>query len=155
MTSMGGFLTRRQRRGEALAFSLYRPDTGEEGIFLDFSSGRPLLFPEVFETLGASALKGEVLVLDEIGGVELLCPGFRRALEETLDWDVPILGVLKGPAAADALAQTLGLRGEYRRQAAWLRDRICRDRGTDLYSCGQYDEKALALARQWVREYGL
>ena len=42
---------------------------------------------------------------------------------------------------------------EYARAASRLREQLCSDRDTLVYECGQFDEKALHLAEQWVKEY--
>lgn len=90
----GGFRTRRGalREGRPVNFLLESPDGSAREVFLDFSSGKPRVHLEVFAGLGVRLLRGEVLVLDEIGGVELLCPEFVTALEAALESGVPILG---------------------------------------------------------------
>ncbi len=61
------------------------------------------LFPEVFGRQGAAllseaALKGKRLILlDEIGGIELLQPEFHRALYRVLESGMPCIGVIKSP----------------------------------------------------------
>ena len=93
------------------------------------------------------------MVLDEIGGIELLNPEFASALEAVLSSGIPILGVLKGEGAARALTDKLGLTEEYHRAAGKLRQQLYNDPNTLVYTCTQYDENALLLARQWVEEY--
>lgn len=151
----GGFLTRRTRDpdGHAVSFSLSSPDASAEAIFLDFSSGKPEVHMQVFEQLGTSLLKGKFLVLDEIGGIELLCPEFLAALETVLQSDTPILGVMKGEAPASALIQALGLTGDYETAANNLRRKLREDEDTLLYECRQFDAAALRLAEDWVKEY--
>ena len=98
-------------------------------------------------------LRGSVLVLDEIGGIELLNPDFTAALEAVLKSDIPILGVIKGEGPAGVLIETLGLTKEYELAASRLRDYLRGDEGTSLYECGQFDENALRFAEQWAEEY--
>lgn len=148
----GGFLTRRHR-GESLSFTLDSPDGRLSEAFLWFSDGEPRLDMTVFSRLGVSLLKGKVLVLDEIGGMELLCPEFMAALDAVLSSDIPILGVMKGEGPAGALVETLGLSEEYESAAANFRSRLRSDGDTLLYECSQFDENALALAEDWVKEY--
>lgn len=157
MTSMGGFRTYRNTdsQGKAVSFSMECAGSGEKGVFLDLSTGIPQVHMEVFETLGLSSLKGERLLLDEIGGIELLSPAFWKGLEEALKSSVPILGVLKGKGASDALAARLGLPEEYHSQTEKLWNLLCQDENTLIFACEKYDEKALNLAKQWVREYCL
>lgn len=155
----GGFLTRRYPQPH-LHFTLERPDGALSETFLDFSSGKPRLELSVFSGLGVELLRPgtgaggtDALVLDEIGGIELLNADFTAVLEEVLESGVPILGVLKGPGPAGALTDALGLTREYTRAAARLRARLLEDPGTLVYQCGQYDETARLLAEQWCEEY--
>ena len=145
----GGFLTRRYRE-PYLQFTLESPDGTVKETFLDFSSGNPKVDLSVFSK---ACLQGKILVLDEIGGIELLCPAFVSALEQALESDAPILGVLKGDGAADALAEALGLTDAYTLAAAKLRQQLQTDPGTLVYQCGRYDETALLLAQQWAERY--
>lgn len=149
MDRCGGFLTRRCREPH-LHFTLERPDGTCLGTFLDFSGGRPEMDLSVFSNLD---LTGKFLLLDEIGGIELLNPEFVTALDAVLQADVPILGVLKGEGPAGALTESLGLAGDFEAAAARLRQRLDGDADTQVYHCGQYDETAMLLARQWVEEY--
>ena len=149
LAQCGGFLTRRHREPH-LHFTLECPDGNEKITFLDFSKGKPAVDLNAFSKI---SLTGNVLVLDEIGGIELLCPAFVSALEQALESDAPILGVLKGDGAADALAEALGLTDAYTLAAAKLRQQLQTDPGTLVYQCGRYDETALLLAQQWAERY--
>lgn len=151
----GGFRTRRETgpEGHALRFFLESPDGSLRETFLDTASGKPEVHMEVFSGPAAAMLKGSFLVLDEIGGVELLCPEFVTALEAAFRSGVPILGVMKGEGPAGALIKALGLTEEYALAAQNLRRWMEDDENTLLYPCGQFDEHALYLARQWVKEY--
>lgn len=156
ITQCGGFFTRRYRQPH-LHFTLESPDGLLGQTFLDFANGKPVLSLDVFGNLGVALLMPQGIaaqyVMDEIGGIELLNPDFFAALDELLNRDVPILGVLKGEGAAGALIESLGLAEEYTIAAARLRNRLESDADTLVYQCGQYDERALLLARQWVEEY--
>ena len=151
----GGFLTKRVLGpdGHAQSFYLESPDGAKQETFLDFSSGKPEVHMEVFQDLGVSLLAGNCLILDEIGGIELLCPEFTAALEAVLAGDAPILGVMKGKAPANALISRLGLTEEYEIASQNLRKAMQEDENTLLYECGQFDEQALRLAQAWVKEY--
>ncbi len=155
VSGVGGFLTRRNvdEQGKPISFSLETLEGKQKAVFLDFSSGSPRVFMNAFETLGITALRGNVLVLDEIGGVELLSPAFWQALETVLKSDIPILGVVKGKNPSNSLVSALGLSEEYQNQWEKLWNFLCQDENTLVYSCGKYDEKAMALAKQWVMEY--
>lgn len=155
LPNFGGFLTKRIRdgKGHAAAFTLCAPDGSREEVFLDCTPGKPVIHWEVFQTLAPKLMTGKIVILDEIGGMELLCPEFMDALNALLETDIPIIGVLKGDTAANAMIRKLGLSAEYEAAAHALRDRLLHDENTLLYTCGQYDSHALELARAWVKEY--
>ena len=148
ITQCGGFLTRRHRE-PYLYFTLESPDGTFQKPFLDFSSAKPEVNLSVFSEM---SLHGTVLVLDEIGGIELLNPEFTAALEAALDSDIPILGVIKGEGPAGKLIDKLGLTEEYETAVSKLRQQLRNDPNTMIYECTQYDENALHLARQWTEE---
>ena len=145
----GGFLTRRYRE-PYLQFTLESPDGTVKETFLDFSSGNPKVDLSVFSK---ACLQGKILVLDEIGGIELLNPSFSSALESVLSSDVPILGVMKGEGPAGALIKKLGLTEEYKCAFDQLRKQLLSDSNTLVYECAHYDKNALLLARQWAEAY--
>ena len=145
----GGLLTRRHR-DPWLRFTLETPDGSFRKTFLELPDGRPQADLSVFSEL---PLRGQALVLDEIGGIELLEPSFLARLENVLSGDIPILGVIKGEGPAKALTDALGLSEKYAEAAARLRRRLREDPDTLVIECGRYDENALRLARQWVEEY--
>ena len=149
ISKCGGFLTRRHREPH-LHFTLERPDGNAREIFLEFAGKKPDVNRSVFSE---KYLEGTVLVLDEIGGIELLNSDFLSALERVLDSDVPILGVVKGAGPANALIRTLGLTEVYDQCASRLREKLREDPNTQVYECTQYDENALLLAEQWAEEY--
>ena len=149
LTKCCGFLTRRYREPH-LHFTLESPDGKVMDTFLDFAPGRPEVTLSAFSK---AYLQGSVLVLDEIGGVELLNPEFCSALEKLINSDVPILGVVKGEGPVGALIEKLGLTEEYRHAADKLRQQLRTDPNTLVYECTQYDKTALLLARQWAEEY--
>ena len=149
ITRFGGFLTRRYREPH-LHFTLESPDGEVKKTFLDFASGKPEVVLAVFSE---RYLRGDILILDEIGGIELLNPEFAAALETVLSSGIPILGVIKGAGPAGALIDKLGLTEEYHLAAGKLRQQLRNDPNTLVYECAQYDENALLLARRWVEEY--
>lgn len=145
----GGILTRRYREPH-LHFVMESPDGSERVTFLDFAKGKPEVNLSAFSDI---RLTGKVVLLDEIGGIELLNPAFAAELEHVLAGDIPVLGVIKGEGPAGALIESLGLTGEYERIASRLRQHLREDGDTLVYECGQYDERALGLAQQWAEEY--
>ena len=155
LTRLGGFLTDRvrDRDGKVLYFTLADTYGKRSEIFLDVSESAPVIRWETFSGLGRELLRGEALVLDEIGGVELLCPAFLEALERLLESDIPIVGVCKGEGASAALVRKMGLTAEYEAAAARLREALRADHDTLLYECGQYDDNARLLVEAWAKEY--
>ena len=149
ISQCGGFLTRRYREPH-LHFTLESPDETVRKTFLDFSGGTPEVDLSVFSHVDVS---GRVLILDEIGGIELLNPDFTAALDTLLETNIPILGVLKGEGPAGALIEALGLTEEYEQAAQALRQHLKADPNTLVYQCGQFDNTAVALAKQWAEEY--
>lgn len=149
LPTCGGFLTKRYRE-PYLHFTLESPDGSQKETFLEFSTGKPVVNLSVFSKV---PLQGSILILDEIGGMELLNPDFTTALEALLSSDTPILGVIKGEGPAGALINALGLAEEYIPAIQNLRQRLYSNPNTLVYECAQYDENALHLVKQWAEEY--
>ena len=84
-------------------------------IFLSYESKPPKKDPSVFEGLGTMLLeqaKGAPLILlDEIGGSELLVPAFRKKLYEVLSGPSPCIGVLKLASKAGSMSKAAGYPG--------------------------------------------
>ncbi len=81
-------------------------DPEDPGIFSLWRPHHTELHPEVFEDMGTRLLKEALsaeeplILLDEIGGSELLSPSFSSALYRVLESDRPCVGVLKGIRSA-------------------------------------------------------
>lgn len=108
---VGGFSSQRilNDSGETVGFRLataaeamaltekYSP--GLSNVFLYFGGEKIKMAPEIFTDIAIKYLREsegkELILLDEIGGIELLAPDFRQALYETLKSDIPCLGVFK------------------------------------------------------------
>ena len=151
---MGGFLTRRVRdsQGKPLRFELCAPDGQFRKTFLDLTGAQPAFDPSAFSNLDWMQTD-RPMILDEIGGIELLCPAFHELLTQLLEANIPILGVIKGEAPANALVRTLGLTQEYELAAAQLRLHLQEDPETLVYSCTQFDPQALELTAAWAKEF--
>jgi len=108
---IGGFSSQRllDERGNTVGFRVAPPEEALAltakyspeltNIFLYFGGEKTEMNPGVF---GGSALKylrqregKKLILLDEIGGVELLDAEFRKELYNTLEGDIPCIGVLK------------------------------------------------------------
>jgi nucleoside-triphosphatase len=74
--------------------------------------------PEVFENSGIAYLKKsmvekkDLILLDELGGIELNCTAFMKVVLEVLDGDIPVLGVLKSRRNAEKLEVKLADKNE-------------------------------------------
>lgn len=159
MGSAGGFLTvrRRDETGRAVAYLLQKTDQTGGEIIIDYSEIPAKMYLEVFADLGVRLLEEAkqypYIVLDEIGGFELLEPSFRAALSAVLESDIPCIGVMKGAGPANKMIRKLGLGEEYENAAEALRCQMRGDEDTLLYECGQFDPEGLRLAREWVSRY--
>ena len=154
----GGFLTVRQKddTGRAVAYWLTRPDGSDGQVIIDYSNKPYRMHLEVFESTGVALLErsGECpfVILDEIGGFEVLSDAFLDALKRLLERDIPVIGVMKGAAPASKMIRKLGLGEEYVRRAEQLREFLRSREDTLLYECSQFDPEGLRLARAWAEE---
>lgn len=111
LSQTGGFCSQRllNESGETVGFRVvttaeamaltarYTPELSD--VFLYFGGEKAEVRPEVFSDSALKYLresKGKKLILlDEIGGIELLEPHFRKKVYEILGGSTPCLGVLK------------------------------------------------------------
>ena len=155
----GGFLTVRQKdeTGRAVAYWMKRPDNSVAEVIIDYSRKPYTMHPEVFEDLGIRLLEEakqfDYVILDEIGGFELLSDRFLEALRKLLESDIPCIGVMKGEGPASKMILKLGLGDAYLQRAEDLRQWMRQDENTLLYECGQFDPEGLRLAQQWAAEH--
>ena len=112
---------------------------------------------EVFETFAVELLEQakqcDYVVLDEIGGFEILTDSFLDALMELLKSEVPCIGVVKALGAATRMIQRLGLGELYVHRSEDLHRWMAQDENTLLYTCSQFDPEGLQLAKHWAAEY--
>lgn len=162
----GGFITVRKLRedGGLDGFDLYPAAAGAdinayEGYrFLNYAKDAPEKDNEVFRNQGASLLNEAACypfaVLDEIGGFEMLIPQFRQSLEELLNSELPIVGVIKGAENAVSLKKRFGLGDRFTAVTDNLRRALCNDADTVVLEVKQQgDPVAARILRQWVDEY--
>lgn len=76
---------------------IYSPALPDVFLFSDGdrTGKKPEVFADTAVRLLLESREKKLILLDEIGGVELLSPEFRRELYRVLEGDVPCLGVLK------------------------------------------------------------
>ena len=155
----GGFLTVRQLddAGRAAAYWMKRPDGSDGKIIIDYSTRPYTMHMEVFEGFGVELLEKacnfDYVILDEIGGFEVLSDVFMEALMKLLQSDIPCIGVMKGIAPASKMIQKLGLGDAYVQRAQRLRDWMGDSEVTLLYECTQFDPEGRRLACEWVSRY--
>ena len=143
--------------GRAVAYWLKRPDGSDGQVIIDYSAKPYTMHLEVFEDLGIRLLEEakqfDYVILDEIGGFEVLSDLFLKALQQLLESDIPCIGVMKGEGPASKMIRKLGLGEIYLNRAESLRRWMDRDPNTVLYTCTQFDPEGLRLAREWVSEH--
>lgn len=126
---IGGFVVQRLLQGEHLkafclkeitddAWSVNASYQGDEAnIFICEQKGQWLSDEQVFEQIGENlvceATRKKILVLDEIGGVELLSDSFRQNLYKALSGEVFCVGVLKSAANSKLLRENVVLSQRY------------------------------------------
>ena len=159
LSPAGGFITDRatDENGRYLYFYLQRANqTGTQEVFLDLRRKPPVRHNQVFTQTAVQLLvqPAPFFLLDEIGGMELLLPEFRTALDAFLASDVPCIGVLKGMQNSLALTKTTNLPEAYLSAAEDLRHRLEADPHTQILeiSCRD-DEAARQIIAGWVEEY--
>ncbi len=135
---------------------------GAEGMekerFLDMRSFPPAHDSEVFRGCGVRLLQEAVwypfAVLDEIGGIDLIIPQFRDALESLLACDLPILGVVKSREDSEQLRRVLGPGQRYTAFCEKLYGQLADDPDTELLFIAEHaEEEAGAAVSAWIAEY--
>lgn len=162
----GGFVTERvtDDRGKLLGFDMLPAAAALNGLgfqrwrFLDYGGAKPAKDNEVFRNQGVRLLREAeyypFVLLDEIGGFEMLIPQFRDALAELLNSELPIIGVLKGPESAAAIRRSFGLGDRFTALTDNLRSVLGRDGDTVLLQVkGPGDPAVSRIAKAWAEEY--
>ena len=164
----GGFITERMlaEDGKLLGYDLFPAaaavlrDSFEGRRFLDYSVTPPTHDNEVFREDGVRPLEQSLyypfVFLDEIGGFELLVPQFRHALEDVLNAELPVIGVLKEAAGADKLRRRLGLSERFSMTVDNLHAMLGADDDTVVLTMRERgDEVVRRIVSQWVKEYAV
>ena len=162
----GGFITERVADGDGRTegFDLYPAAAaiGHDGFdgqrFLNLSVTPPSKDNEVFRESAAQMLREAefypFVMLDEIGGFEMLIPQFRNELAELLNSDAPIIGVLKSAENAEELRASFGLGEKFTMLTDNLRAVLANDEDTVVIEVKQRgDEAAKRIVEAWVKEY--
>lgn len=162
----GGFITERVTDGDGRVegFDLYPSAAaiGHDGFdgqrFLDLGTVPPQKDNEVFRESAAQMLREAeyypFVMLDEIGGFEMLIPQFRNELAQLLNSDAPIIGVIKGAENAEELRASFGLGEKFTMLTDNLRAVLANDEDTVVIEVKQRgDETAKRIVEAWVKEY--
>ncbi len=162
----GGFITERVADGDGSVegFDLYPAAAaiGHDGFdglrFLDLGTTPPRKDNEVFRESAAQMLREAeyypFVMLDEIGGFEMLIPQFRNELAQLLNSDAPIIGVIKGAENAEELRASFGLGEKFTMLTDNLRAVLANDEDTVVIEVKQRgDETAKRIVEAWVKEY--
>ena len=162
----GGFITERvtDGNGHVDGFDLYPAAAaiGHDGFdglrFLDLGTTPPRKDNEVFRESAAQMLREAefypFVMLDEIGGFEMLIPQFRNELAQLLNSDAPIIGVIKGAENAEELRASFGLGEKFTMLTDNLRAVLTNDEDTVVIEVKQRgDETARRIVEAWVKEY--
>ena len=162
----GGFITERVTDGDGRVegFDLYPAAAviGHDGFdgqrFLDLGTVPPQKDNEVFRESAAQMLREAefypFVMLDEIGGFEMLIPQFRNELAQLLNSDAPIIGVIKGAENAEELRASFGLGEKFTMLTDNLRAVLANDEDTVVIEVKQRgDETARRIVEAWVKEY--
>ena len=162
----GGFITERVADGDGSVegFDLYPAAAaiGHDGFvglrFLDLGTTPPWKDNEVFRESAAQMLREAgfypFVMLDEIGGFEMLIPQFRNELAQLLNSDAPIIGVIKGAENAEELRASFGLGEKFTMLTDNLRAVLANDEDTVVIEVKQRgDETARRIVEAWVKEY--
>ncbi len=125
----------------------------EKELFLDLRTDPPGHDSEVFRNTGVRLLEESVYypfaVLDEIGGIDVLIPQFREALDGILRSQLPILGVVRSEEDGRNLKALLGLGERYLGLRDGLEEKLRRDPGTEIVGM----DRAEDAVRAWAAAY--
>lgn len=102
---------------ELAASSITEYNPAKPNIFLENINGKWQRHEEVFRTAGVELLSDlagkQLVVLDEIGGMELLEESFRKKLYEVLSSGIPCIGVIKSYNNKARMQENVDIEQEY------------------------------------------
>ena len=109
------------------------------GIFrIIHEDGTSEKFPEIFDSYGIrlldAAREKKLILLDEIGGAELLNTKFRETLYDVLPGDIPCIGVIKLKSKASFMSKTAGYSNTVIEYNLQLRDKLITEYGGRILS---------------------
>ena len=123
----------------------YQP--GLEDIFLYHFGEISKKDPSVFELKGVQLLEHTknrpLILLDEIGGAELLSPSFKQTLYHILEGSIPCIGVLKLSSKAGFMSPVSGFPGEVIDHNLQLRQKLSQIPGCKLISFSRENKASI------------
>mgnify|MGYP001210683387 CR=1 FL=1 len=148
---LGGFCSQRllDDKKEAVAYRITGPE--DLDVEIPYSPGLPHVFAvkksigseknmDVFRDYGVSLLDSAaekpLILLDEIGGSELLVPEFRARLYEILSGNSPCLGVIKLNEKARSMSREADYPGIVADYNAMLRKDLAESFEAEIIACG-------------------
>jgi len=120
---VGGLVTREERVGGVrTGFVMVDVSTGEQAYLARVGEGRPrvgryVVFVQELERLGVRAVLSatagaDVVVIDEIGPMELKSQAFKEAVLRALDSPKPVIATIHHRAADDPFGRSVLSRGD-------------------------------------------
>ncbi|MCX8181086.1 MAG: NTPase [Thermofilaceae archaeon] len=121
---IGGFISREERReGTRVGFIMIDLMTGEEAYLARVGEGRPrvgkyVVLVDELDRLGVGAIltalnSADVVIIDEIGPMELLSTSFKRAVRSALDSSKPVIATIHAKAELSAFGKEVLERKDY------------------------------------------
>lgn len=158
MELAGGFLTTpRISNGKRTGFLLRQTDGTRARCILEDTGTERQVHLDAFRELGVDllreALHRDYVVLDEIGGVELLEPAFVEALEQVLDSGIPCIGVLKARRSAELMIGRMGKQWDFLPVYDTLWEKLEQDPHTTVYAADAFDPRMQAAAACWAETF--
>jgi len=155
LSELGGFSSQRllDESGKTVGFRIapaseameltrrYSPELSE--VFLHFDGKSTKAKPEIFTETAIRYLrqsrKKKLILLDEIGGIELLAPKFREELYGILSGGIPCIGVLKLETSNRNMCSNGNIDRECTDYHLQLRDFLVNRFGADLIHYNRQD----------------
>ena len=148
LSQIGGFSSQRllNESGETVGFRIaaageamdltrkYSPELPD--VFLHFNGSRTEKRSDVFADTAVKYLREsrgkQLILLDEIGGVELLSPEFRKEMYRVLEGDIPCLGVLKLESSSRRMCGNADIGSDFLPYHLQLRDDLVSRFGAEI-----------------------
>ena len=164
--SVGGFTSQRllDDSGDTIAFRIVPAedlrlavpyeDTPDSIFRIVTEDVKGLNKPEIFESEGLKYLTGndekKLILLDEIGGIELRNDAFREKLHEVLAGDIPCIGVMKQNQKAANMSCLSGKTPVTVQLNMELREKMLNEYGCKILSFRRGDEAVATEVKNFI-----